>query len=127
MLVSEIWRGHLWSALPHWVVRAPDDELITWVGAGTPGTFATSRGIRGREHLSRAERKLAALRSCLYNVVEVPSSVSALNFFVEGSWARTSLGWDAEGTFLGWYVNFELPYCLSSTQPAVPLGTDDSD
>lgn len=109
VLVTETWRDRLWSAVPHRTVRSSQGEVVTFVAAGTRGTFATSRGIVGREHLSRAERKWEALRSDVRKAVEVPLELDMLNFFVDDSWARTNLGWDADGRFLGWYVNFELP------------------
>lgn len=108
VLVTQTWRDRLWSAVPHRLVRSSPGEVVTFVAAGTRGSFATSRGIIGRERLSRAERKLEALRSDVRSVVEVLLELDMLNFFVDDSWARTNLAW-ANGRFVGWYVNFELP------------------
>jgi hypothetical protein len=108
-LVTEWWRGRLWSAQHHWVVRASTNGLVTYAPPGTRGTYASSRGVPGRENLTRAERKLETLRSCAYTVVDIEQVIGTLNFFVDGSWARVNLGWDVGGTFLGWYVNFEVP------------------
>ena len=109
MVVTEIWRGRLWSAVPHRVVQSSKQQLITWVAAGTQGTYATSRGIPGRENLSRAERKLAALRTGVFRVVEVTAPLSTLHFYTEGAWASVNLGWNGGGQFLGWYVDFQVP------------------
>jgi predicted RNA-binding protein associated with RNAse of E/G family len=107
-VVTEMWRGRLWSAVPHKLVEDSGSELVSFVAAGTMGTFATSRGIAGRDHLPRAERKLAALRTCQYNVAEVALDLDTLHFFARGMAARVNLGW-RDGRFIGWYVNFELP------------------
>lgn len=109
LVVQERWRGHLWSAVPHIVVAATNDTYITHVPGGTGATFASSIGVAGRDHLPRSERKLLALETCVYQVVERRHFPAALHFFSPGSWARVSLGWEADGTFLGWYVNFERP------------------
>lgn len=108
IVVQEWWQGHLWSAIPHIVVAA-SDYYLTYVPAGTSGTFASSVGVPGRDHLPRAERKLVALETCVYNVVERATPLSMLHFFTPGSYARVNLGWTTDNTFLGWYVNFELP------------------
>jgi predicted RNA-binding protein associated with RNAse of E/G family len=113
VIVTEVWRDRLWSAVPHRRVAA--DGLVTFACGGTRATYATSRGIPGRENLTRAQRKLEAMRTCMYNVVEISLDVSTLNFFREGSWARVTVGWDGNGTFLGWYVNFELPPQLTDS------------
>jgi predicted RNA-binding protein associated with RNAse of E/G family len=109
VLVTEVWRGRLWSAVPHRVVRSSSREIVTFARAGTRAAFASSRGVSGREQLSRAERKMEALRSGVVSVVQVPLELSTLSFFADQSWARISLGWDADGRFGGWYVNFEMP------------------
>jgi protein associated with RNAse G/E len=64
--------------------------------------------------LTRAERKLTALETLRYTVVESPQPISTLNFFTRSAWSRVTLGWDEAG-FLGWYVNFELPYSETPT------------
>jgi protein associated with RNAse G/E len=108
LVVQERWRGHLWSAVPHLVVTA-GETTVTHVPGGTQATFASSIGVPGRDHLPRSERKLLALQTCVYEVVERPVFPAALHFFTSESWARVSLGWEPDGTFLGWYVNFEHP------------------
>jgi predicted RNA-binding protein associated with RNAse of E/G family len=95
-------------------VRHTPDGFITFATAGTIGAYATSRGVPGTEHLSRAERKLTALETLRYTVAESPLPISTLNFFTHGAWSRITLGWDESG-FLGWYVNFERPYSESLT------------
>jgi predicted RNA-binding protein associated with RNAse of E/G family len=108
-LVTETWRGLLWSAVPHVLVERADGWLITFVPEGTVGAYASSRGRPGTEGLSRSERKLLALETLEYTVAESAQSISTLNFFTRSAWSRVTLGWDETG-FLGWYVNFELPY-----------------
>ena len=63
----------------------------------------------GREGLSRAQRKLAAMESLVYNVVETATDLAALTFHTRGAWSSVNLGWKG-GEFVGWYVNFEQPY-----------------
>ena len=108
IVVQEWWRGHLWSAIPHTMV-SDGDYYLTYLPAGTAGTFASSIRVPGRDHLPRAERKLLALETCVYEVVERCTSLSMLHFFSPGSYARVNLGWSEDNSFLGWYVNFELP------------------
>ncbi|MGW5362740.1 DUF402 domain-containing protein [Actinopolymorpha pittospori] len=115
LVVQEYWRGHLWSAVPHVLVVAEADQYVTYLPAGAAATYASSVGIPGRDHLSRAERKLLAMESCVYRVVERQVAPETLHFFTRGSWARVNLGWTTERTFLGWYVNFELPATPSGT------------
>lgn len=112
-LVTETWRGRLWSAVPHVLVERTDDSVITFIPTGTVGAYATSRGLPGTENLSRSERKLKALETLDYQVVEAPHPISTLNFFTRSAWSRVTLGWDETG-FLGWYVNFEVPYSATS-------------
>ena len=37
------------------------DEQVMWMPAGTVAVWANNRGLPGTEHLSREQRKLAAL------------------------------------------------------------------
>jgi protein associated with RNAse G/E len=108
LVVQERWRGHLWSAVPH-VAVAAGEGYVTYVPSGTAATYASSIGVPGRDHLPRSERKLLAMQTCVYEVVERYLVPAALHFFTPGSWARVSLGWEADGMFMGWYVNFERP------------------
>jgi protein associated with RNAse G/E len=114
LVITEVWQGRLWSAIPHTLVSADGTGHVTYLAPDAVGAYATSRGVPGREHLSRGERKLAALQTLVYQVVEVPhhfTPLASLHFFRPGSWARVNLGWSADlSQFLGWYVNFEVPY-----------------
>ncbi len=116
LVVTEVWHGHLWSAIPHTLVSADETGHVTYLAPDAVGAYATSRGVPGRAHLSRGERKLAALQTLVYRVVEAPhhfAPLASLHFFRPGSWARVNLGWSADRSqFLGWYVNFEVPYQL---------------
>lgn len=100
MVVHEWWRGRLWSAVPH-ILISVGDGFGTYLPAGTIGTYASSIGVSGRDQLPRAERKLLALETCVYRVVERSVSYSTLNFFRPGSHARVSLSWTRDGGFLG--------------------------
>ncbi|HEY6737853.1 MAG TPA: hypothetical protein VI076_03315 [Actinopolymorphaceae bacterium] len=60
--VQEWWHGGLWSALPHVVVSARD-HYVTFLPAGTTGTYASSIGVPGRDRLPHAERKPLALET----------------------------------------------------------------
>jgi protein associated with RNAse G/E len=107
VVVREVWRDRLWSAVPHiWVDDGPPH--ITYVPQGTVGTYASNRGLPYTKGMTREERKLAAMRTCDYRVVERSTDISLLYFFTPGSWARVNLGW-SDDKFIGWYVNFESP------------------
>lgn len=109
IVVREMWRDRLWSAVPHiWV-----DNNVTYVPQGTVGTYASNRDLPYTKGMSREERKLAAMRTLDYRVVERSTDLAVLYFYRSGSWARVSLGW-AGDAFLGWYVNFETPVRLWS-------------
>lgn len=105
VVIRERWRDRLWSAVPHVAV----EPYVTYVPEGARATYASSVGVPGREGLSRSQRKLAALESCVYRVVERSIGLSMLHFFTPGSHARVNLGWTEDGTFTGWYVNLERP------------------
>lgn len=105
VVVREMWRNRLWSAVPHiWA-----EPHVTYVPQGTVGAYASNRDLPYTDGMTREERKLAAMRTGNYRVVERSTDLSALYFFRPGSWARVNLGWSAGGVFLGWYVNFESP------------------
>jgi hypothetical protein len=109
--VTEIWRGRLWSAVPQLVVERSNDHWITFTPAGAVAAYATSRGIAGRDELSRSERKLLAMETLVYNVIEAPRDLATLTFYTRGSYASINLGWSGlDWDFVGWYVNFETPY-----------------
>lgn len=107
IVVREIWRNRLWSAVPHiWI-----DEYLTYLPQGTLGAYASNRDLPYTDGMTREQRKLAAMRTCDYRVVERTTDISTLHFFTPESWARINLGW-SENRFLGWYVNFESPFEL---------------
>ncbi|MET9020482.1 DUF402 domain-containing protein [Actinopolymorpha sp. NPDC004070] len=108
LVVQERWHDHLWSAVPHVLVE-DGDWCVTHVPVGTTAGYASSVGVPGRDHLSRSERKLVAMQTLVYEVVERTIDLRTLHFFAPGSWARVILGWTPAGEFLGWYVNLELP------------------
>jgi predicted RNA-binding protein associated with RNAse of E/G family len=105
VVIRERWRDRLWSAVPHIAV----EPYLTYLPDGTRATYASSVGVPGREALPRAERKLAALQTCIYRVVEQSIGLTMLHFFTPGSHARVNLGWTSDNTFTGWYVNLERP------------------
>lgn len=106
--VIEEWRGREWSRTNHSIVETQDGSLLTLEREGTVGTYASSRGVPGREGLSRAERKFTALETLEVRMREVPASIDTLHFWRPGRYARINRGW-SKGRFLGWYVNFERP------------------
>lgn len=104
VIVREMWRGRLWSAVPHiWV-----EDDITYVPQGTVGAYASNRDLAYSRGMTREQRKLAAMRTLDYRAVERSADLSTLHFFMPGNWARVNLGW-TDDEFLGWYVNFETP------------------
>ncbi len=108
LVVEERWRDHLWSAVPHVVVE-DGDWCVTHVPAGTAAVYASSVGVPGREDVSRSERKLLAMETLVYKVVERSNDLRTLHFFAPDTWARVILVWTGTGEFRGWYVNLELP------------------
>ncbi|WP_133980332.1 hypothetical protein [Kribbella voronezhensis] len=91
--VVEVWRGRLWSAVPQVVVEKSANRWVTYAPAGALGVFASSRGVAGREGLSRAERKLAAMETLVYKAVEAPTDLATLTFRTRGAWSSINLGW----------------------------------
>jgi protein associated with RNAse G/E len=111
IVVQERWHGRLWSAVPHvWV--GGGEQLVSFLPRGVMWAFATNRDMPEAAGLDRDQRKLAAMQTCVYRVAERASDISALHFFAPGHWSRVNLGWTADGTFMGWYVNFERPPAL---------------
>lgn len=112
----ERWHGLLWSAVPSRVIRSTPTQLVSYVPAGTVGTYATNRGLPETAGLDRDQRKLLAMKTCNAVVAERPETPDKLNIYRLDRWARVNLGWDAAtGAFLGWYVNFELPPVATPT------------
>jgi hypothetical protein len=91
------------------VVEKSSDRWITFAPAGAVAAYATSRGVPGRDELSRSDRKLLAMETLVYNVIEAPLDLATLTFHTRGSFSSVNLGWSGPD-FVGWYVNFELPY-----------------
>lgn len=107
--VVEEWRGHEWSRITHWIVEArPDGHIVTHERQGTVGVYASSRGVPGREGLSRRDRKLAALETLQVRMVQVPAPLDTLHFWETGRYVRVNRGW-RDGEFVGWYVDFVRP------------------
>jgi hypothetical protein len=100
VVIRERWRDRLWSAVPHIAVEP---------GRGHAGDVREQCRRTGARGLARAERKLAALQTCIYRVAEQAIGLAMLHFFTPGSHARVNLGWTSDGTFTGWYVNLERP------------------
>jgi hypothetical protein len=115
IVAREDWRGYLHSAIPRLVVVDQGQAIVDWSPAGTVGVYASSRHYPGREHLPRNERKLLTLETCRWWYTSSPSETGALNFVDEEHPSCTTLGWSAEGRFLGWYVNFQRP--IVRTEP----------
>ena len=109
IIVREMWRGLFLSARP--VIAVDDDgmRLVTWSPAGTVGCFGTSHGIADRALLPRHERQLVTLESSIWKYRGVASRGSSLAFVSRDAWASIALTWLPDGTFLHWYVNFQLP------------------
>lgn len=110
MVAEERWHGFLWSAVPQFVVSSTITQLVTYLPAGTVSVLATNRGMPATDGLTRAERKLLALKTCQARAAEHVESPDKLYIYRRDRWSRTNLGWDpGTGVFLGWYVNYELP------------------
>lgn len=112
--IRERWRGRLWSAVPHRWVGTYGGQYVTFVPEGTAATYASNRDLPETADMPREQRKLRALETGVYRVVERRIDRSMLHFFTPGSWARVNLGWLPRRTFTGWYVNFEKPLTLDS-------------
>jgi protein associated with RNAse G/E len=109
VVVSERRRGLLWAAIPHRCITAENERLVTYLPRGTIATYASNRDLPDTRHLPRSDRKLEAMRTRVYEVVERPTGLSQLHFFVPGRYSHVNLGWADNAEFVGWYVNFELP------------------
>lgn len=110
MIAEERWHDLLWSAVPQRVLRSSSSELISYLPTGTAATFATNRGLPEAQGLDREQRKLLAMKTRRGVVAQRSEAPDKLFIYRPDRWARVNLGWDAAtGSFLGWYVNFELP------------------
>ena len=116
IVAEERWHYLPWSAEPHRVVASSHKELVTWMPAGTVAVRATNRGLPGTDHLSREQRKLAALADLRVQPIETVETPNKLYWWRPGRSSRINLGWHpATGDFMGWYVNFEQPVSATST------------
>ena len=116
IVIEERWHDLPWSAEPHRVVTSSADELVTWMPAGAVAVRASNRGLPGTEHLSREQRKLAALADRRVQPIETRETPNKLYWWRSGRWSRVNLGWHPDtGDFMGWYVNFEQPVAATST------------
>jgi len=116
IVVEERWHGLPWSAEPHRVVASSAVELVTWMPAGAVAVRASNRGLPDTEHLSREQRKLAALADRRVQPIETVEAPNKLYWWRQGRWSRINLGWHPDtGHFMGWYVNFEQPVAGTST------------
>lgn len=109
IVVREVWDGLLWAARPAVVVADDGHDLVHWSPAGSLGCFATSRFIPERAHLPRDERQLVSLASRHWQYRGVPARGTSLTFVRHGSWVGVAATWRPDGTFVHWYVNFQLP------------------
>jgi predicted RNA-binding protein associated with RNAse of E/G family len=109
VIAREVWGGLLWSARPARVVEDDGDTLVHWTRAGAIGCFATSLFFPGREHLSPGERQLVSLESRQWHYRGVPERGTKLTFIRRDAWASIAPTWHADGRFVHWYVNFQLP------------------
>lgn len=114
--VVEEWRGHEWSRISHSIVNSDaDGALVTHERRGTVGHYASSRGVPGREALSRSERKFRAQETLRFRMVEVAAPIDTLHFWEPGRFARINRGW-GDGHFLGWYVDFQRPPIIEAAR-----------
>ena len=110
IVVTERWNGLLWSAMPVRVITSDPRELVSWVPTGAVSIVATNRELPDAVGMSRSERKLLAMKTCVVQAAEIEEAPDKLHFHRAGRWSRVNLGWDSsDGRFLGWYVNFERP------------------
>jgi hypothetical protein len=52
------------------------------------------------------------METLVYNVIETPMDLATLTFHTRDTYSSINLGWSG-ADFVGWYVNFELPYELT--------------
>jgi len=92
LTVREVWGGQVWLHFPELVV-ADDEVLASLQRHGTPLTFPDHPG--GPHPWSHQTHWLGT---------------TVLKLRRPGEWYSVWKFFDAEGTFTGWYVNFERPY-----------------
>ena len=118
----EVWAQRVWAARPVVVVEDAYDVLLLWLPAGTVRKVpAPPAGVRGRERDPAGLPTEASHRGVIENLqrgqwthVDHVWDVSTLLILRPGRWHAVWVSWLPSGEHLGWYVNFQRPYCRTS-------------
>lgn len=106
--MQEVWCDRLWCARPFVVVHHDSALSALWMPAGT--TFKGPSNPRDRTlKPTPRERMLDNLRYVDWGHRDVVAAMSSLWLVPHDAWYSAQRAWPADGTRLGWYVNFQEP------------------
>ena len=111
MLMQHVRGGRVLYAVPARVVEHTDERLVTWTAPGTIHAYPVARG--GGRHLRPLDEWHPELRTWYGN-----GNLDVTRF--GDAWMIRHV-WHDDGSFRGWYVNFQAPL------RATPLGFDCDD
>jgi hypothetical protein len=108
-LVQEVWRGQVWAARPHRLVRDDGDFAVLWFPRGTRWKAPTSPPGRPREE-NRGERLATCALSGEWVFRDAIWDVDNLVLLRERDWHAVWVSWLPSGEHWGWYVNLQRPF-----------------
>jgi hypothetical protein len=108
-VVQEVWRGRVWAARPHRLVRDDGDSAVLWFPRGTRWKAPTTTPGRVREE-NRGERLAQCALRGDWVFRDAVWDVDTLVLLREGAWHAVWVSWLPSGEHWGWYVNLQRPF-----------------
>ena len=109
VVLQEEWRGKLWAARPLVVVEDSDERMVCWCPRGTVRKIPAPPPGRPRPP-TRIEHVTLALTLGDWVLEDHEWDVSTLWLIDPNAWHAVWVSFRADGSHLGWYVNFQEPY-----------------
>lgn len=107
IVLYEVWNGKLWSAMPMIVASDSQSSTVLWSPAGT--TWMAAKSATRLADLDKRHRRMEALASNDWQLVERQRRRSSLWFLTPESWCAPLLFFSDQLTPQGWYVNVQEP------------------
>jgi hypothetical protein len=108
VVLKEVWRGKLWAARPLIVVDDSGERMALWCPLGTLRKVPAPPPNR-RRPATRTDHVVTALTLGDWVYEDHTWDVSTLWLIEPDSWHATWVSFLADGSHLGWYVNFQEP------------------